>query len=572
MPEVGITEKEFDDYLNSLTGITPNDIDIVLYSSPSPVTVYNRLFQMKVKALEEWEISGDKFESMVMEEVDKFEEAKRKKIDSLFSQLSQFSQLSPESQNLNLPSFPVECLPVSLKEYSAAVAKNIQVPIDMTAAAALAVAAICVQGKFEVNVKPGWNEPLNLYIVETANPSERKSPVVKAMTYPLYRYTKQYNEEQAVEISEYRTRHNILQAAVNRLTDQASKGKADTEEVLEKERELMELEKHPVKPLRLLADDATPEALTSLMAENNGKMAVISSEGGLFDMAAGQYNDHVNIDVLLKAFTGDSIMIDRKGRPSEQIDRPCLTMLLTVQPSVLNTVMENETFRGRGFLARILYTLPRSMVGQRRFETEPVPHLVREGYEVLLNALLSISVPEFPEQIRLSKPAYLEAKQFAEALEKQLPDELEELQDWAGKYHGQVMRVAGILHCCRYDKDAAKYPIDLETMQAAERIGEYFLSHAKVAFQIMGLLDSKTVKDAKYILKRLETVNDNEISKRGLIRMCMGRFPNAEDMDPGLKELEERGYIAIETVKTGKRGRPAEIIHLNPEYFKDCTQ
>ena len=334
----------------------------------------------------------------------------------------------------------------------------------------------------------------------------------------------------------------------------------------------MELEKHPVKPLRLLADDATPEALTSLMAENNGKMAVISSEGGLFDMAAGQYNDHVNIDVLLKAFTGDSIMIDRKGRPSEQIDRPCLTMLLTVQPSVLNTVMENETFRGRGFLARILYTLPRSMVGQRRFETGPVPHLVREGYEVLLNALLSISVPEFPEQIRLSKPAYLEAKQFAEALEKQLPDELEELQDWAGKYHGQVMRVAGILHCCRYDKDAAKYPIDLETMQAAERIGEYFLSHAKVAFQIMGLLDSKTVKDAKYILKRLETVNDNEISKRGLIRMCMGRFPSAEDMDPGLKELEERGYIAIETVKTGKRGRPAEIIHLNPEYFKDCTQ
>ena len=569
MPEVGITEKEFDDYLNSLTGITPNDIDIVLYSSPSPVTVYNRLFQMKVKALEEWEISGDKFESMVMEEVDKFEEAKRKKIDSLFNELNEFNELNSESQNLNLPSFPVECLPVSLKEYSAAVAKNIQVPIDMTAAAALAVAAICVQGKFEVNVKPGWNEPLNLYIVETANPSERKSPVVKAMTYPLYRYTKQYNEEQAVEISEYRTRHNILQAAVNRLTDQASKGKADTEEVLEKERELMELEKHPVKPLRLLADDATPEALTSLMAENNGKMAVISSEGGLFDMAAGQYNDHVNIDVLLKAFTGDSIMIDRKGRPSEQIDRPCLTMLLTVQPSVLNTVMENETFRGRGFLARILYTLPRSMVGQRKFETESVPHVVREGYEVLLNALLSISVPEFPEQIRLSKPAYLEAKQFAEALEKQLPDELEELQDWAGKYHGQVMRVAGILHCCRYDKDAAKYPIDLETMQAAERIGEYFLSHAKVAFQIMGLLDSKTVKDAKYILKRLETVKDSEINKGIFTQLCSGKFSSVEAMEPGLKELEERGYIAIETVKTGKRGRPAEIIHLNPEHFEN---
>lgn len=568
MAETGMNENEFRDYLDGLTTISPLEIGMTLYSSLSPITVHKRLFQMKLKALS-FEISGDKFEAMVMEEVDKAEEGEKKRVDSLFITLNPFITLNTGFKNLNLPSFPVGGLPVSLREYAQATAENLQVPIDMTAAAALAVAAICVQGKFEVNVKPGWSEPLNLYMVETANPSERKSPVVKAMTYPIYRYTKQYNEEHEAEIREYRTRQNTLKATINRLTDQASKGKADVEEVIDKERELMELEKHPVKPLRLLADDATPEALTSLIAENGGRMSVISSEGGAFDIAAGQYSDHVNIDILLKAFTGDSVMVDRKGRPAEQIDHPCLTMLLTVQPSVLHTVMENETFRGRGFLARILYTLPRSMVGQRRFETEPVPHLVREGYEVQLNALLSIPVPEFPEQIQLSRPAYLEAKRFAEALEKQLPDELEELQDWAGKYHGQVMRIAGILHCCRYDEDAAKFDIDLETMQAAEKIGEYFLSHAKAAFQIMGLLDTQAVKDAKYILKRLKTVNDDEISKSVLTQLCDGKFSTSEDMEPGLKELEERGYIAVETVKTGKRGRPAVIVHLNPEYFKN---
>ena len=45
----------------------------------------------------------------------------------------------------------------------------------MTAAAALAVAAVCVQGKFEVKVKSGWDEPLSLYLVETANPPSGKA-------------------------------------------------------------------------------------------------------------------------------------------------------------------------------------------------------------------------------------------------------------------------------------------------------------------------------------------------------------------------------------------------------------
>ena len=172
----------------------------------------------------------------------------------------------------------------------------------------------------------------------------------------------------------------------------------------------MELEKHPVKPLRLLADDATPEALTSLLAENQGCMGIISAEGGLFDMAAGQYSDHVNIDVLLKAYSGDPMMVDRKGRPAEQIEHPCLTMLLTVQPSVLRTVMQNAVFRGRGFLARILYTLPPSLVGRRRFETQPVPSLAEKGYAMQLTSLLSIPRPDSPGEISLSREAYESAR------------------------------------------------------------------------------------------------------------------------------------------------------------------
>ena len=39
--------------------------------------------------------------------------------------------------------------------------------------------------------------------------------------------------------------------------------------------------------------------------------------------------------------------------------------------------------------------------------------------------------------------------------------------------------------------------------------------------------------------------------------------------EPGLRELEKRGYVALETVRTGGRGRPATMVHLNPEYFQN---
>ena len=83
-------------------------------------------------------------------------------------------------------------------------------------------------------------------------------------------------------------------------------------------RQCYELEQRRIRPLRLIADDITPEALTSLMADNNGIITVISTEGGLFDIFNGKYSSNVvSIDTVLKAYSGDSIRVDRKGREAE---------------------------------------------------------------------------------------------------------------------------------------------------------------------------------------------------------------------------------------------------------------
>lgn len=481
--------------------------------------------------------------------------------------LTAFEPFEPPDTS-KLPPFPVEQLPPVLREFVQAVAENLQVAADMPALQVLATAALCLQGKFIINPKPGWVEPLNLYAVTVARPSDRKSPTVQVCTRHLREYVREENGRRQFAVEEYKTKRSVLVKRINGLIDLASKSGSKskapvgTNDILELQYELADLERGEVKYLRLLADDVTPEALVSLMAENDGKMAIVSDEGGIFDIAAGRYSERVNLDAFLKAYSGTMIQIDRKGRPSESIDHPALTMSLTIQPAVLETVMSNAEFSGRGFLARFLYSLPVSTVGKRRYETGRVPIEAETAYHRLLDRLLAIEDTGEARTLRLSAEAHTESKRFFEALEPRLLNDLEEIEEWAGKLHGQIMRLAGIMHCCLYGRDAANEPVSLETIQRAEAIGEYFLQHALIAFQTGGLADRPEEKDAKYILRRLEADGRTELSKRELLRLCR-RFHSIEDMGSGLNELSRRGYIRIEKAQTG--GRPTENVILSPE-------
>ena len=81
--------------------------------------------------------------------------------------------------------------------------------------------------------------------------------------------------------------------------------------------------------------------------------------------------------------------MDRKGRPPEYIRRPALTLGLMIQPQVLARIAANDEFRGRGFLARILYAFPVSKVGRRRIAPPSVDPKVEQDYDTLVSGLAS---------------------------------------------------------------------------------------------------------------------------------------------------------------------------------------
>ena len=465
----------------------------------------------------------------------------------------------------DLPSFPVDALPSVIRRYVNAVAEHSQTSPDMAAVISLGVLAICLQGKYQVEGTPGYNEPLSLYTVVIAAPGERKSSVMRDMTKYLYEYEQEYNLSRSSDIRENRLQRESLERQIVSL-----KKKLERSESHETELELRQVEEQledtpELKPVRFFADDCSSEALTSLMAANGGVFSVISTEGGIFDIMAGRYSNKANIDIWLKGHCGDAIYVDRMTRDAECILHPALSAILSIQPSVLDEIMTNATMTGRGLIARFLYASPPSRIGGRTFRTPPVPPDVSAAYRSLIFHLMALPYTDEPQTLYLSEKAFDRMADYFLEHERFLAGEGQAISDWASKYIGAVLRIAGLLHGA--EMVDGEREISVATMNRAIQIGKYFLAHSGYAYSMMGT--DLSIQKAKFVLAKLKKKNITVIKRSELFQMCRGKFfKKTEEIFPTLELLEAHGYLRMEEPERQSVGRPADIkIFVNPAVF-----
>ena len=280
----------------------------------------------------------------------------------------------------------------------------------------------------------------------------------------------------------------------------------------------------------------------------------------------------------MKAHCGDTIRVDRKGRQSEFIENPCLTTLLFIQPDVLGGLVNNGTFRGRGLVARFLYAYPQSTVGSRKYKTRPISLETEDVFNHLCKNMLDIQKKE---------PGLLVLNEYSEALSERFYNELEprlgkdgdlgHMADWAGKLHGAVLRIAGLIQLTygiwHGEEHYADIPFEIEiteeTMRNAVEIGEYFLAHATICYQGIGADES--IAKAKYLLGQLEKKKPTgELRPSDIWRLCKGeRFRKVADVQPSLELLTDYGYIRpLPGTGVYEGGRPkGERYMLNPRHF-----
>jgi replicative DNA helicase len=471
----------------------------------------------------------------------------------------------------DLPTFPTHSLPSWLKDFVEAEAIATQTPVDLAAMLALGVGGLACAKAVEVEPWEGWREPVNLFTATAMLPGSRKSAVFSDIMAPVEEFEAQRVEKMMPEIEEQQIKVKIREGRLQKAEKVAANA---TDEDLdsrtaEAQRAAQDLASIKVPALpRLLADDASPERLATLLRDHGGRMALASPEGDVFEMMAGRYSQSMpNLGVYLKGHAGDTIRVDRVSRAPEFVKRPALTLALAVQPDVLRGLANRPGFRGRGLLGRFLYSLPPNLLGSRKTDSDPVPSFIKATYTTNVKKLLELGtgepVPEEgiePKTLRMTPEAQRKMRDFAAWIEPQLAEhgDLGSMTDWAGKLAGAVARIAGVLHCIEHasSEPGQRTPwdedINDQTVDHAIEIGGYLISHARAAYAEMG--NDPEVEEAKYVLRWIERKGIDTFSKRDAFEGTKGRFRQVTALEPALDVLIAHGYIR--TMERPERSGP----------------
>lgn len=467
---------------------------------------------------------------------------------------------------------PADALPAPFNEYAQALAESLQVPVDLPVVLVLAVIATAVAGRAQVKIRDGWTEPLNIFTAAILSPGERKSPAFRAATAPLTAVETDLVKADRPRQAEHKMRAEVLTKRARRAADEAVKAEG-AERVMAVQAAIeaeQELEEYHVPPApRLIVDDVTPEVLATLLVDH-GRIGMLSSEGGVFGILNGRYSTDPNLDPFLKGWSGDTLRVDRRDR-SEHVDRPALTVALTVQPEVIRQAMTNEAIVGRGLLARFLLVQPDSTVGTRAVDPPGVPETVEAGYFLAAGSLTRWGAAQTQTAtLTFTDPARKRLMVYAKEIEARLGDDgdLGHLGGWGGKLVGTVARIAGLIHVAGHPEQPDTIPlIPVAAVDAAIELGEAFTTHAIAIADDAGL--HPTVAGARKIARWMtsRTDPDQPFTRREVHQDLRARFATVDDLLPCLDLLIHKSWLIHHRTPppTDQGGRPSDIYTPHPE-------
>ena len=250
--------------------------------------------------------------------------------------------------------------------------------------------------------------------------------------------------------------------------------------------------------------------------------------------------------------------MERLTRGSVIVEKPHLSILVTVQPSVLQKVTANEELMSRGLCARFLYVICDSAVGRRLADPPEIAARAEQQYR---EGILRLLEGTGSGELTLSPEADALRLWWMDRIEPRLAGrwDYDAMRAWGGKLAGQTLRIAGLLHAAEHAEPGAE-PVSAETMRRAIRIADCLASHAEAAFR----RDGDREDNLQYTLRRLQQTRPRTV--RQALR-CLTRFHRRAEMDPYLEELRQRNCIRISRQISPETGRSSEIIELNPRLW-----
>jgi hypothetical protein len=471
---------------------------------------------------------------------------------------------------------PTDTLGAVLQPLVESIGDCLQVPTDLPINLALPLITAAAKGGWRAEVEPGWIEPVCIATLSALPSGERKSPVLRLLDSALRSYERDAQIRDKPTIAQLVAKKKLAEGRVEKARKDALSGLDEgkkEQRYFDLARELEEIE-IPALP-RWLVDDVTVEKAVSLLAEQ-GAIASVSSEPGLFGVLAGRYSAGTpNIEWLLKATSGETITVDRIGRPAEHVENPSLSIASCIQPGRLVELGTVKAFRESGLLARQFYVVPTSAVGHRNKPRQVDPDLLAR-WDTAITDLAAASEKRRDQQtlLRLTEDGRSVLEQFRSEIEPGLhPDHgrFASVADWMNKLPGGAVRIAAALTLIG-DPDATE--IEALTMANAIRIAKAYISHTIAAFGMIRP-NSELHAQAKQVLaviRRLATEAGTGLATRREVHQKLRDRSWAETsdtLDAPLGLLIEYGHVRPVELPKGKPGRPSPAYELHPSYLPE---
>ena len=393
--------------------------------------------------------------------------AKQAYKDGYGDRFEQKKEVAPvEETKLIENNFPLDIFPNFFAHYITECNEKLNASIDFMGVATMWLSSVLVGNTFNVKVKNGWVDSSILWISVIGNAGVGKTPDLKLILKPLMnlnteeikRYNKKFKEFQQYE----------------------EMGKEDKQRHTEI--------KKPVKK-QLLVDDITIEDLVDQSSKNPKGIGVFKDElaGWFKDM--NKYRDGSDKERYLSAWSGDSIILNRKTAEDAYVEKRFIPILGGIQPSIFKQFQTEEN-HSNGFMDRMLFCDPKK-VAQYPTDEELDSELIDTYRDTVFNLRNKIDSEYMNEIDGIIEPNVLELTQEAKIEYKKQHCKLIDLMNsdnevhyYRGMYAKQITyipRFALLIEIINnLILDQVPTEVTKDSIIKATKLSNYFINMAKV--------------------------------------------------------------------------------------------
>jgi hypothetical protein len=461
-----------------------------------------------------------------------------------------------------LPDFPVEVLPASLRGWLLRAARGAGVTPAHVAVPLLGVASSLIGTARRVRASRSWSEPLTMWVAVVGFSGTGKTPGLDVTRRVLSMIERGRKRKIAELQREHETR--VQKAKAERKKWEKAVAEAVEANLPAPPKPASASEPGPFVAPRLSLSDSTIERLAVLLEARPQGLAFVADELARLFLNMKRYSNGQDNEFWLEAWNGKNFVVERQGRPPVVLDYLLVGVIGGFQPDKLARAFEGDD---DGMYARFCFAWPEEPTHT------PLSNEVTEIEPEIQNALTRlINLPAdedgvfAPRTVDLSAEGTATFETFRTFLAQLKPELDGREREWVAKGGTHVLRLSGTLAYLDWAMLGGAEPqaIDEQHVAAAVRLWrDYFWPHSRAALRQIGLTEKHT--HARRALCWIRANRKPEVSLLDIRREALGRRIDAEQIRTLLDGLVRAGWLKLVTTKTG--GRDIHRWRVNPLLF-----